>query len=56
MLIAARIGLPTVEVNPEPTLISEHVRWSLCRTAGTILPAIAEVLASEAGHRSAGQP
>jgi len=45
VLVAARAGVPTIEVNPEPTLVTPHVRWSLRGTAGTLLPAIATVIA-----------
>lgn len=44
VLQAARAGIPTVEVNPEPTDVSPVVRWSLRGTAGRVLPAIADVL------------
>ena len=48
VLAAARAGRPTVEVNPEATPLSEHVRWSLRGTAGTWLPLVAEVITSAA--------
>jgi len=41
---AARSGRLTVEVNPEPTFVSDAVRWSIRGTAGTVLPAIAAEL------------
>jgi len=50
VLVAARTGRPTVEVNPESTPISEHVRWSLRGAAGTWLPLVAEVITSAAGR------
>ena len=49
VLLAARRGLPTVEVNPEATPVSPHVRWSLRARGGDVLPAIANVLTSAAG-------
>ncbi len=46
VVMAGRMGRLTVEVNPEPTIVSEHVRWSLRGRAGDILPLIAEALTS----------
>ncbi len=45
VLEAAGRGRLTVEVNPEPTQLSEHVRWSLRGKAGDLLPLIANVVA-----------
>ena len=44
VLVAARAGIPTVEVNPEPTDVSPVVRWSLRGTAGEVLPLMAGVI------------
>jgi NAD-dependent deacetylase len=41
---AARRGLPTVEVNPEPTPLSAVVRWSLRGRAGDVLPRMAQIV------------
>ena len=54
VLVAARAGRPTVEVNPEPTDLSEAVRWSLRGTAGSYLPLMAEVVTAAAGVRRLG--
>ncbi len=43
---AAQNGRLTIEVNPEPTFVSEAVGWSLRGTAGGLLPEIADVLTS----------
>jgi len=50
VLLAAQAGLPTVEINPEPTEISNFVRWSLRGPAGRFLPAMAAVI-TEAGEQ-----
>lgn len=42
VLVAGRAGRLTLEVNPEPTMVSEHVRWSLRGRAGDVIPRIAE--------------
>jgi NAD-dependent deacetylase len=46
VVFAGQRGRLTIEVNPEPTIVSEHVRWSLRGKAGDILPLIAEALTS----------
>ncbi len=48
VLLAAQAGHPTIEVNPEPTPLSDRVRWSLRGKAGEIFPQIAAALASRA--------
>lgn len=45
VLHAARTGKLTVEVNPEPTIASELVGWSLRGRGGDVLPALAMALA-----------
>jgi NAD-dependent SIR2 family protein deacetylase len=47
-LLAAQAGHPTIEVNPEPTPLSDRVRWSLRGKAGEIFPLIAAALTSPA--------
>ncbi len=44
VLYAARMGKLTLEVNPEPTIASEHVGWSLRGRGGDVLPSIAKAL------------
>ena len=44
VLIARRAGRLTVEVSPEPTVLSEVVDFSLRGTAGAILPLVADAL------------
>lgn len=43
--VARQAGRLTVEVNPEPTLVTDVAEFSLRGTAGAVLPAIAEALA-----------
>ena len=50
---AARGGRLTVEVNPEPTFVTEVVRWSLRASAGDALPALADALISRSTERPA---
>ena len=46
VIVAGRMARYTVEVNPEPTVVSGHVRWSLRGKAGEVLPLIAEAIIS----------
>jgi NAD-dependent deacetylase len=46
VLLARAMGKLTVEVNPEPTELSDAVDWSLRGTAGALLPALADALAA----------
>ncbi|MDJ0521509.1 MAG: Sir2 family NAD-dependent protein deacetylase [Planctomycetota bacterium] len=47
IVVANQRGRLTIEVNPEPTIVSPHVRWSLRGKAGEVLPLIAEALTSD---------
>ena len=44
VLVARRAGRLTVEVNPEPTVLSQVVDWFLQGTATALLPAIARAI------------
>jgi len=44
VIAAAETDHVTVEVNPEPTVLSDVVTWSLRGTAGQLLPAIADAI------------
>ena len=46
VFLARRAGKLTVEVNPEPTLLSDAVDFHLVAKAGEALPAMASVLAT----------
>jgi NAD-dependent deacetylase len=43
---AARMGRPTIEVNPEPTMLSDLVRWWLQAPAGDAMPAVLDAVTS----------
>jgi NAD-dependent deacetylase len=47
VVVAARAGRLTIEVNPEPTTISDLVDYHLQAAAGAALPAIVEALVSQ---------
>lgn len=49
VLVAAAAGKLTIEVNPEPTDISDFVAFHLKAKAGDALPAIAEALSNSQG-------
>ena len=40
VMIAARLGIPTVEINPEPTPLSDVVRFRFTASAGEVLQGI----------------
>jgi NAD-dependent deacetylase len=44
VFVARSAGRLTVEVNPEPTLLSDQVDFSIRARAGEVLPEIAEAL------------
>ena len=44
VVVARRAGKLTVEVNPEPTVVSEAVEWSLRGRGGELLPVIADAI------------
>ncbi|MEI7939831.1 MAG: NAD-dependent deacylase [Verrucomicrobiota bacterium] len=44
VMMAARRGIPTVEVNPEPTPLSDVVRFRFAAPAGEVLQGILEVV------------
>jgi len=46
VVVAGRMARYTVEVNPEPTVVSDHVRWSLRGKAGDVLPLVAAAITS----------
>lgn len=48
VVFAARAGRLTIEVNPEPTMLSDLVHWSLRAPAGEVLPRIAAAITSQA--------
>jgi NAD-dependent deacetylase len=44
IVVAAKAGRLTVEVNPEPTTISDLVDYHLQAAAGEVLPALASAM------------
>ncbi|MBV8465302.1 MAG: NAD-dependent deacylase [Burkholderiales bacterium] len=39
-VFAARAGAATIQINPDPTPLNEHVRWNLQGPAGKVLPVL----------------
>jgi NAD-dependent deacetylase len=54
VIMAARRGIPTVEINPEPTPLSDVVRFRFAAPAGEVLQGILEVVRGSTTGESCG--